>query len=72
LWNWVTDPTKYDFWEHAIHWESSFQMQHLHDFLATIEWWRLQPACELVCNQPGDVRRRMVLARTVSGDLAVA
>jgi hypothetical protein len=72
VWMWVTDPKKYDYWEKALQWESAFQMQHLHDFLAAIEWWRLEPAHELVRNQPDDVTRRMVLAKTAAGDLAVA
>ena len=45
--------------------------QHLHDFLAGIEWWRLEPAHNLIGNQPGDVTRRMVLAKSTTGDLAV-
>jgi hypothetical protein len=47
-------------------------MQYLHDFLAALEWWRLEPAPELIRNQPADVTRRMVLAKFGSGDLAVA
>jgi len=47
-------------------------MQHLHGFLAAIEWWRLEPAHELIRNQPKDVTRRMVLAKSAAGDLAVA
>jgi hypothetical protein len=72
VWKWVTDPKKYDYWEKGLQWESAFQMRHLHDFLAAIEWCRLEPAHELVRNQPADVTRRMVLAKTASGDLAVA
>jgi hypothetical protein len=72
IWKWVTDPEKYDYWKKALQWDSAFQMQHLHDFLATLEWWRLEPAHELIRNQPGDVTRRRVLAKTAGGDLAVA
>jgi len=72
IWKWVTDPARYDYWEKALQWESSTQMRHLHDFLEAIEWWRLEPAHELIRNQPEDVKRRMVLARSESGDLAVA
>jgi hypothetical protein len=72
IWKWVTDPEKYDHWKSALQWESAVQMQYLHDFLATIEWWRLAPAHELIRNQPQDVTRRMVLAKTAAGDLAVA
>jgi hypothetical protein len=72
IWFWVNDPEKYDYWKKALQWESASQMQYLHDFLAAIEWWRLEPAHELVRNQPDDVTRRMVLAKTATGDLAVA
>jgi len=72
VWKWVTDPEKHDYWKKALQWESAFQIQHLHDFLAAIEWWRLAPAHELIGNQPADVTRRMVLAKSAAGDLAVA
>jgi hypothetical protein len=72
IWKWVTDPEKYDFWKKALQWDSAFQIQYLHDFLAALEWWRLEPAHHLVRNQPDDVMRRMVLAKTAAGDLAVA
>jgi hypothetical protein len=72
IWKWVTDPAKYDYWRKALHWESAVQMKYLHDFLAAIDWWRLQPAHDLIRHQPQDVTRRMVLARTSAGDLAVA
>ncbi len=45
---------------------------HLYDFLAAIPWWRLEPAHDLIRNQPDDVTRRMVLAKSAAGDLAVA
>ena len=72
VWKWVTDPGKYDYWKKALQWESAFQMQYLHDFLVAIEWWRLEPAHELIRNQPDDVTRCMVLAKTAASDLAVA
>jgi hypothetical protein len=72
VWFWVTDAEKYDYWKKALQWESANQMRHLHDFLAGLDWWRLEPAHELIRNQPAEVTRRMVLAKTVTGDLAVA
>lgn len=72
LWKWGTDPEKYDYWEKALQWESASQMQYLHDFLAAIEWWRLEPAPELIRNQPEAWTRRMVLARIPGSDHAVA
>jgi len=72
IWRWVTEPEKPDFWQKAIGWESSFQMQYLHDFLAEFEWWKLEPAHDLIRNQPDDVARRMVLAKIAGRDFAVA
>lgn len=73
IWKWVTDPEKPDYWKRALQWDSSRQMQHLHDFLSDIEWWRLEPAHDLIRNQPDKpMSRRMVLAKTAAGDLAVA
>jgi hypothetical protein len=71
VWLWVTDKTKQDYWENVLQWDSAFQMQHLHDFLGAIEWWRLEPAHHLIRNQPDDVSRRVVLAKSGEGDLAV-
>jgi len=72
IWKWVTDAEKYDYWKKALQWDSAFQMQYLHDFLAAIEWWRLEPAHDLIGSQPEDITGRMVLAKTAAGDLAVA
>lgn len=72
IWKWVTDPEKPDFWQKAIGWESSSQMQYLHDFLAGIEWWNLEPAHDLIRNQPNEVTRRMVLAKVAGRDFAIA
>jgi Protein of unknown function (DUF4038)/Domain of unknown function (DUF5060)/Putative collagen-binding domain of a collagenase len=72
VWMWVTDPEKADYWQKALQWESARQMQYLHDFLAAIDWWRLEPAHALIRNQPGEPTREMVLARAREGDLAVA
>jgi hypothetical protein len=47
-------------------------MQYLHDFLAAIEWWQLEPAHELIRNQPREITRRRVLARSPRRDFAVA
>ena len=69
---WVTDPKKYDYWEKALQWDSAQQVRHLHDFLAAVEWWRLGRAHELVRTQPADVTRRVALAKSAEGDLAVA
>jgi hypothetical protein len=72
VWGWVTDPTRYDFWQKALQWESAFQMQYLHDFLAAIEWWQLEPATELILHQRSEYARQRVLARMPRRDFAVA
>ncbi|MBI5769544.1 MAG: DUF4038 domain-containing protein [Verrucomicrobia bacterium] len=72
IWKWITDPEKYDYWEKALQWESASQMQYLHDFLAALEWWRLEPAPELIRNQPEAWARRAVLAKIAGRDRAVA
>lgn len=72
LWGWVTDPEAPDAWKKALQWESSSQMSHLHDFLAAIEWWRLEPAPELIGNQPEAWTHRMTVARIPGRDVAVA
>ncbi|MHB8902425.1 MAG: apiosidase-like domain-containing protein [Thermoguttaceae bacterium] len=71
VWKWVTDPDKPDYWRKALQWESSLEMQVLHDLLASTEWWNLEPAHELILNQPDDVTRRMVLAHLPERDFAI-
>ena len=72
IWKWVTDPDRTDYWKKAMQWDSGYQMQYLRDFIGSVEWWRLEPAHDLIRNQPDDVVRRIVLARSAIGDLAVA
>ena len=72
VWGWNTDPNAFDYWAKAIHWPSAEQMKHLRDFFGAVEWWRLEPAHDLILNQPEAAPRRMVLARSAAGDLAVA
>jgi len=37
-----------------------------------LDWWRLEPRHELVLNQVKDPTKHMVLAKSATGDLAVA
>ena len=69
---WVSDTDKYDHWRKALHWESARQMTIMHDFFAGSEWWRLEPAPELIRGQPEDPIARAALAKSAAGDLAVA
>lgn len=78
IWNWgqafvSKDPqaSPWD-WETGLDRPSSTWMRHLAEFFGEIEWWRLQPCRELVGDQPKDATRRIVMARTARGDLAVA
>jgi hypothetical protein len=72
LYQWENDPAKAGFWRKAMALPSSRQMTCLHDFLASIEWWRLEPAHEWIRNPPAEYRRRPVLSCSARGDLAVA
>ncbi len=72
VWAWVTDSDKADYWEKTIQWDSAFQMQHLHEFFAAIEWWRLEPAPDLIRNQPKEWAHRAVVARSSGRNHAIA
>ncbi|HUV67064.1 MAG TPA: DUF4038 domain-containing protein [Sedimentisphaerales bacterium] len=59
---------------------SSDQMTYFFEVFSSLEWWRLEPAHELVLNQPAAPTTvddpawltRMVMAKTHNGDLGVA
>ena len=72
LYLWETDSAKADYWRKPMSLPSSGQMTHLHDFLAKLAWWELEPAPELVRNPSAYYRHRTALARTARGDLAIA
>ena len=72
VWRFNTDVAAYDHWRQALVWPSAAQMTHLRDFFASIEWWRLEPAPELVKNQAGEAPRKMAASRSPTGDLLVA
>jgi hypothetical protein len=60
-------------WQEAVAMPGSTSMQHLKNIFASVEWWRLIPAPELVVNQPGRrfPARFVAAARSESGDLAM-
>lgn len=72
VWRFNTDPNSYDHWRKALAWPSAAQMTHLRDFFAGIEWWRLEPAPELVKNQAAEAPLKMAASRSPNGDLLVA
>jgi hypothetical protein len=64
LYAWNTDETAQAFWRTQMRQESSRQMTILHDFLAGLPWWQLEPHHERVLNQPESAVRRAPLALT--------
>lgn len=72
LWDWEKDSNKGNHWSKAMQFPSAAQMTHMRNLFASMEWWRLEPNHGLIKNQPAEYRRRMVLAKTSIGDLAVA
>lgn len=72
VWMLNRDKRSYDYWERAMEWNSAKQMTYLRDFFQSIDWWRLEPAPELMLNQPEDPVRLPVVAKSKAGDLLVA
>ncbi|MBN2133134.1 MAG: hypothetical protein JW741_26775, partial [Sedimentisphaerales bacterium] len=52
--------------------ESARHMKYMSEFFHAIAWWTLEPRHDLVLGQPDDWMQRMALAKSASGDLAVA
>jgi hypothetical protein len=74
IWNWgrpVRWMPSYDY-ETALKVESAGHMKYMSEFFRAIAWWTLEPRHDLVLGQPGDWLQRMALAKSESGDLAVA
>lgn len=61
-------------WQQALTMPAAEQLAHLADFFTAIPWWTLNPAPELLRDQPGahDVRRYILAAADETGTLAVA
>lgn len=72
VWRFSTDLAAFDYWRKALAWPSAGQMTHLRDFFAGIDWWRLEPASELVKNQAEAEPRKIVASRSPTWDLVVA
>jgi hypothetical protein len=60
-------------WHEALRLPGAGQMKHLHDVFASLPWWELLPAQDLLRAQPGetDVLRYVTAARTGDGRTAV-
>lgn len=61
-------------WRDALVMEGAEQMRHLRDAFDTIQWWRLEPAPELLTEQPGDesVHNHILISKTETNDYVVA
>jgi hypothetical protein len=74
IWNWgrpVRWMPSYDY-ETALKVQSARHMKYMSEFFHAIAWWTLEPRHDLVLGQPDDWMQRMPLAKSASGDLAVA
>ncbi|MBI4658591.1 MAG: DUF4038 domain-containing protein [Verrucomicrobia bacterium] len=60
-------------WKQAIRMPAAEQMAHLATFFASVDFWRLRPAPEILAVQPGNqaARRHIAAARSEPGDLLV-
>jgi hypothetical protein len=61
-------------WREALELPGSTSMKHLKDLFASLEWWRLCPAQDLLVSQPGDrdPRQFVVVARAEGDNWALA
>ncbi len=74
VWNWGVPIKWFPCYDHkaALDLPSVAQMKHLSEFFGALPWWTLEPCHELVQTQPDDWVRKMALAKSDAGDLAVA
>jgi len=72
IWRFDNNPSVYDYWRKAINWPSAGQMTNMRNFFASIEWWKLIPAHELIKNQPEDETLKMAVARNTNSDMILA
>lgn len=80
LWSWQTEegktPPDHPYtgvaktWKQALSLPGGTQMKHVADLLATLPWWELRPAPDLLVQQPGndDPARHQAVARTQQGN----
>ena len=72
LWRWESDYSQPYSWEKAMNYPSSTQMKYMHDFFASIPWYKLVPAHQAIRNNSGDDTKKMVFAKSESGEVGVA
>lgn len=72
VWRWNQREGDADFWRKAMQWRSSRQMTVLRDFFASVEWWRLEPAHQVVLDASESNQERAVFASTPDRSVGVA
>ena len=62
-----------DSWEAGLETSGIRSMMHMRQFFASLSWWRLRPAPDLVADQPGEdgPERFIAAAKSVEGGVAV-
>ena len=68
----AVDSVNFSDWIPAMNDNSAFQMKYMHDFFNSIQWWTLRPAHSLIQNQATENTKKMALAKSNTGGLAVA
>ncbi|HEY7030194.1 MAG TPA: DUF4038 domain-containing protein [Thermomicrobiales bacterium] len=60
-------------WHEAIHLPGSTSMRHLAELMASLPWWQLRPAPEILAAQPGleDARLTVVASRSEDGSISI-
>ena len=59
-------------WREAMHFPGSFDVQRMAGLFASIDWWRLRPAGELLRTQSRDPARFISISATAERDLIIA
>lgn len=70
--NIAVDSVNFQDWIPAMDDDSAFQMKYMHDFFDSMSWWTLRPAHSMIKNQATVNTKKMALAKSDTGDLAVA
>lgn len=55
-------------WQEALHLPAAEQLRHLSQLFASLNWWELCPAPEVLAVQPGDAQPRRFIAASRAGN----
>ncbi|MBV6433654.1 MAG: hypothetical protein IANPNBLG_03845 [Bryobacteraceae bacterium] len=72
VWRWCQEASAHDYWRKAVAWNSAAQMTVLRDFFASIEWWRLEPAHQVVAEPAPSNLERAVFAWAADRSFGIA